>query len=379
MSSSSRPGSAPGTLLAITASVLITGAITTAMHARVSEAEPGSKANAMPVTSTHYRQQSGYQRQQEFLGLVQAATRSQVGFEVPGAINHIHVNEGQTVVAGQSLASLDTQALEARRRAAAARVEQVAAELELAKARTERQAPLKDSGAISAQTFDDTRLAQKALLSGLESARAQLRALDIELEKSVLRAPYAARIGRRLLDRGAVTQPGTPVFTLIASGRREAHIGVAVEQASFLEPGNRYTLNWRDTEVAARLRAVRPDVNPISMTTVAIFDLPEDIAAFDGEPVSVRIPRHVPSVGGWLPLSALLEGERGVWTVLALQGDDAHTTTRREVVEVLHVSGDRAYVHGTLSNGDRVIADGIHRIAPGTLVRTDATVASTGN
>lgn len=379
MPSAPSPGSTPGTLLAVIASVVITGGITMALHARVTEAEPGSNANAMPVASTLYRAQSGYERQQEFLGLVQAATRSQVGFEVPGAIEQIHVNEGETVAAGQPLASLDTQALDARRRAAAATVEQVAAELELAKARTQRQAPLKDSGAISAQTFDDTRLAQKALLSGLESARAQLRALDIELEKSVLRAPYAARIGRRLLDRGAVTQPGTPVFTLIASGRREAHIGVAVEQASFMEPGKRYTLVWRDTEVAARLRAVRPDVNPVSMTTVAIFDLPGDVAAFDGEPIAVRIPREVAAEGGWLPLSALLEGERGVWTVLALQGDDTRTTTRREVVEVLHVSGDRAYVHGTLSHGDRVIADGIHRIAPGTLVRTDVAVAATGN
>ncbi len=248
-------------------------------------------------------------------------------------------------------------------------MEQAAAELELARARTERQAPLKDSGAISAQTFDDTRLAQKALLSGLESARAQLHALDIDLEKSVLRAPYAARIGRRLLDRGAVTQPGTPVFTLVAAGKREAHIGIAVEQAAFLEPGTIYALSWRGKRIEARLRAVRPDVNPVSMTTVAIFELPPEVTAFDGEPVSVRIPREVVADGGWLPMSALLEGERGVWTVLALEGQEARTTTRREVVEVLHVSGDRAYVHGTLNDGDRVVADGIHRIAPGTVVR----------
>lgn len=117
-----------------------------------------------------------------------------------------------------------------------------------------------------------------------------------------------------------------------------------------------------------RLRAVRPDVNPISMTTVAIFELPPELAAFDGEPVSVSVPRNVEARGGWLPLSALLEGERGVWTVLALDDGEGPTITRREVVEVLHVSDSRAYVRGTLNDGDRVIADGIHRIAPGTLV-----------
>jgi len=40
----------------------------------------------------------------------------------------------------------------------------------------------------------------------------------------------------------------------------------------------------------------------------------------------------------------------------------------REAVEVLHVTGDRAYVRGTLNDGDRVIADGVHRVAPGTRV-----------
>ena len=355
MSPLSRLRAARGTLLAFVVAVLITGGLTVSLHARIEEQEPGSHSKAMPVASTTYRSQAGYQREQQFLGLIQAATRSQVGFEVPGAISEIHVNEGETVAAGQPLASLDTQSLRA--------------ELELARARTERQAPLKDSGAISAQTFDDTRLAQKALLSGLESARAQLHALDIDLEKSVLRAPYAARIGRRLLDRGAVTQPGTPVFTLVAAGKREAHIGIAVEQAAFLEPGTIYALSWRGKRIEARLRAVRPDVNPVSMTTVAIFELPPEVTAFDGEPVSVRIPREVVADGGWLPMSALLEGERGVWTVLALEGQEARTTTRREVVEVLHVSGDRAYVHGTLNDGDRVVADGIHRIAPGTVVR----------
>lgn len=369
MSPLSRLRAARGNLLAFVVAVLITGGLTVSLHARIEEQEPGSHSKAMPVASTTYRSQAGYQREQQFLGLIQAATRSQVGFEVPGAISEIHVNEGETVAAGQPLASLDTQSLRARRRAAAATVEQAAAELELARARTERQAPLKDSGAISAQTFDDTRLAQKALLSGLESARAQLHALDIDLEKSVLRAPYAARIGRRLLDRGAVTQPGTPVFTLVAAGKREAHIGIAVEQAAFLEPGTIYALSWRGKRIEARLRAVRPDVNPVSMTTVAIFELPPEVTAFDGEPVSVRIPREVVADGGWLPMSALLEGERGVWTVLALEGQEARTTTRREVVEVLHVSGDRAYVHGTLNDGDRVVADGIHRIAPGTVVR----------
>ncbi len=367
------------TLTAITAAVAVIGVTTAALHARVSADEAPRLRPPMPVTTAIYRVAEAYEREQRFLGLVQAASRSQIGFEVPGAIADVLVQEGDSVSAGQGLARLDTQALEARRRAAASELDRVAAELELARARTQRQAPLAETGSISAQTYDDARLAEKALASALEAARAQLRALDIDLEKSVLRAPYKGQIGRQLLDRGAVTQPGAAVFTLTSADEREAHIGIAVEQAGFLTPGTRYPLTWRGETHEAELRAVRSDVNPVSMTTVAIFALPAQLRAFDGEPVAVSLPRREEETGGWLPLSALIEGERGVWTVLALRDTADGTLAQREVVEVLHVAHDAAYVRGTLATGDRVIADGVHRIAPGTLVAPESQLAqSTG-
>jgi hypothetical protein len=54
--------------------------------------------------------------------------------------------------------------------------------------------------------------------------------------------------------------------------------------------------------------------------------------------------------------------------VLALRKRDAGDVATREIVEVLHVSGDRAFVRGTLNSGDRIVSDGVHRVAPGTRV-----------
>ncbi|MEM1142371.1 MAG: efflux RND transporter periplasmic adaptor subunit [Pseudomonadota bacterium] len=359
------------TVIALGTAASIVFAVTTALHARVANADRASASQAMPVAHDRYTVQSSYNREQRYLGLIQAATRSVVGFEVPGAVEAILVDEGDQVAAGTPLARLDTKALRARRTAAAATVEQVAAELELAKARTERQSPLRSSGAISEQTYDDTRLAEKALASSLETAKAQLEAIDIDLEKSVLRAPYPALVGRRIVDRGAVTQPGAAVFSLVATTEREAHIGVAIEQSEYLRPGDQYPIQWRGQTIEAQLRAVRPDVNPVTMTTVAIFELPEGISAFDGEPVSVSLPRVEEETGGWIPLSALIEGERGVWTALAIRRGTTGTVTERAVVEVMHVTDDQAFVRGTLKDGDLIVADGVHRIAPGTLVSID--------
>jgi len=353
---------------ALVIALLVTAGITTALHGRMDDVGERPGRGAMPVTTVIFEELPAYLREQRFLGVVKAATRSDVGFETAGVIAEVRVTEGQTVSSGEVLARLDTRSLETRRAAAAATVLATAAELELARARVTRQAPLVDSGAISAQGFDDTRLAEKALAARLAAAEAQLASLDVELDKSSLRAPYAARIGRQHLDRGSVTRAGNAVFSLIATGEREAQIGIAVEQAEALNPGSEYRLRLRGEDLPARLRAVRPDVNPVSLTTAAIFTLPPGRLAYDGEPVSMSLPRRIAQRGGWLPLSSLLEGDRGVWTVLALRERDGQPVALREVVEVLHVSGDRAFVRGTLNHGDRIIGDGVHRVAPGTRV-----------
>jgi hypothetical protein len=72
--------------------------------------------------------------------------------------------------------------------------------------------------------------------------------------------------------------------------------------------------------------------------------------------------------GGWLPIAALLEGQRGVWTVLRIEPAGDSYRTAREAVEVLEIRGDQAYVRGTLASGSRVVANGVHRITPGTQV-----------
>jgi hypothetical protein len=165
-----------------------------------------------------------------------------------------------------------------------------------------------------------------------------------------------------------VINPGNPVLRLVAGGAREAHIGIAAEQIALLEAGTTYTLTLRERSLQARLRSIRPDIDPVTLTATAVFELPAEAGGLDGEPVSLALAEEVEMEGGWLPISALLEGERGLWTVLRVVDTGTGTVTAREAVEVLDVRGDRAYVRGSLGDRQLFIADGVHRIAPGTPV-----------
>lgn len=357
------------TWLWITLACTLAALLSALLHLRAGLAGQPPAPEPMPVRAIDFVVEPGYQRSLRFTGVVRAQDQTEAGFELPGMLLELAVEEGDQLTAGTVIARLDSSQLDARRRVAAAELASVEADLELARLRAERQRKLRASGAISAQDYDETRLAAVALEGRLESLSAQLRSLDIDLEKSVLRAPWNGVVAQRYLDTGAIVAAGTPVVRLLRTEQLEARIGVPAQYLQALQPSREYRLLLRTGPVAATLRAVRPDVEPLTRTALAIFALPAANQSLDGEPVSLLLQEQIASEGGWLPVSALLEGERGAWAVLRLQAREASTVAVREMVEVLEIDGDRAFVRGSLQSGQTVIADGIHRIAAGTPVR----------
>ncbi len=364
-------------LIAVLVALLLTTLFTLTLQFRASVSDAVVRRDPLPVSAAQFTEQAGYQRERSFLGLVRAGRVSNLGFERSGLVSELQVREGSEVQRGDVLASLDTARLTARRDAMAADLERVQAELELARLQETRQLDLQSTGAVSEAAVDETRLGAKALAAQLANVRSQLRGLEIDLEKSVLRAPYAGTVAQRLVESGAVVNAGSTVLRLVAADRREAHIGVAVEQTQMLRPGERYSLALRDVTFTASLRSIRPDVDPRTLTATAVFDLPAEVNGLEGEPVELRLAETVNMLGGWIPLSALIEGERGLWTVMQLVDQEGVLVTSRQLVEVLDVQGSRAFVRGSLPDGAGYIADGVHRIALGTpVVAIDDTVAA---
>lgn len=364
-----------GTVLGIGAAVLITVALTGALHARLAMGEKPAPRVPLTVAAITYQEQQSYVREVAYLGLVSAGRKADLGFEVPGTIAALPWREGSPVAAGELIAQLDEAALQASYRATRGDLEQARSELELARLKAKRQLELRETGAVSREAYDETRLRARALASRVEATEARLQSIQIQIDKAQLRAPYDGVIADRYLHEGAVVNPATPVVRFIETAGREAHVGVAVSLAAGLQPGQRYRLSLRDQAFDAELLSVRPDVDPVTRVTTAVFAIPPSIDAVDGEPVSLQLDETVRAVGGWLPIAALLEGNRGLWTVLRLSDADGRTVTVREAVEVLEIRGDEAFVHGTLSPGSRVVASGVHRITPGTPVSVSVSEA----
>ena len=95
-----------------------------------------------------------------------------------------------------------------------------------------------------------------------------------------------------------------------------------------------------------------------------------------GELATAKVTKSVPATGFWLPLAALTEGTRGLWSVFVARPEGEQHVIERRDVEVLHSEAKRVFARGALSDGEAVVLSGVHRLVPGLGVQVDeATVA----
>ena len=334
-----------------------------------------TEAKPMPVTVERFELESSYSASTRFLGVVEAASDSNVGFEVAGVLSALDAKEGDFVTTGQPLGRLDIRQQSAALALAEAQEKEVAAQLELAKLNLQRVDSLLAQSLVSQREADDARLTVEATQARLETTQASVRNAEIVIEKSELRAPFDAVVSKRITEPGSIVGPNVPIVRLVSVGEREAHVGISPKFANMAVIGESYTLFIEGEAISARLRSVGADVDPQTLTVLAVLTLPKDQPVRVGQTVALEFEERVNETGGWLPITALLEGDKGLWTVLVTKEDaDGELITARESVEVVYSEGERVFVRGTVADETNVVASGMQRLSPGSPVDVVPTI-----
>jgi len=310
-----------------------------------------------------------------YAGTAVAKRASELGFKQGGEIFELTVDIGDQVKKGDLLARLDSQSLQAAVNQAQADVAFAEASLAAQRADTQlaieteqRFRNLKAKGHVSAQDYDEARLALRAKQAQMKVATAsKARAAAARSSASILLreariiAPFSGVIQHRYRDEGSQVAPGQAVLRLVGNENLEAHVGVPAAVAIELELNQTYQVRWNEQIFPARLRAIPPEIDPTTRTMTAVLEL-EDAQVPLGAVVELTLAQQISAPGFWLPLSALTESDRGLWGVYVVNSD---FIVERHLVEVVHTEADRAFVRGTLSADDRVIRTGVQRIVPG--------------
>ncbi|MFZ0107558.1 MAG: efflux RND transporter periplasmic adaptor subunit, partial [Thiobacillus sp.] len=161
-------------------------------------------------------------------GTLEAAQQVAIVAQVGGTLLRQHVEDGDTVRAGQLLFSLDSRPAQARIAQSQATLTGARAETAEAEKKLERLDPLMQSGYISRQEYDDALLALEAARARAGTARAEMQAAQLEVQYAEIRAPIAGRIGRIDVRQGSLVQAGgDPLTTLLAPGALDVRASVA--------------------------------------------------------------------------------------------------------------------------------------------------------
>ncbi len=389
--------------------------------------EAAIAAAPLPVEVVTLTPVEAYTVERQYAGEIGAQRRSALGFEQGGTVVAVLVQEGDRISAGQPLARLDTRSLESQRQQLVAQRDQAVAtlnelqngprqqsitaaqaavgdleqQLALAVAQRDRRTDLYDRGAISREELDqqtfgtgalEKRLAQaqselNELLAGTrpeqivaQAARvrqldASIQAIDVDLSKAVITAPFGGRISDRLVDEGVVVSGGQPVVQLTEGSATEARIGIPAEVADGLSLGSAQVVEVGGRSLSATLTALLPELESTSRTVTAVLTLDTAEELTLGQTARLVLSNTQPANGFWLPSTALVQGEQGLWAVYVAVGTGAtgdraaEATVTRQPVEILHTEGDRVLVQGLVEGGDRVIASGTHRVVPGQSVQ----------
>ncbi len=328
----------------------------------------------LPVSTVTAQLADSYPLERSFVGRVEAQRESDVGFEFAGLIAKVNVDEGARVRAGQILASLDTELLEARREELLSARAQARANLDLAVKTRKRVNELQALDFASSQARDEAVEGVNAYQAALEKADSAIRSIDVQIRKSQLRAPYDALVAARHVDEGQVIAAGVPVLRLFEDSAPEARIAIASDSVDRLHSGDEYLLRIRDREVTATLRTVLPERAGLTRSVDAIFTLSVPFNGIrHGDLARLLLSERIAAQGIELPLTALTESSRGIWAVyVAEPGAGGVSTLSRRQVELLHLVGEEVYVKGTLEAGDQVVSAGLHRLVPGQRVTTIA-------
>lgn len=339
----------------------------------------GKQAHAqVTVPYVQIQAQEKFASARRYAGNTTAARSAQLGFKRPGEIQQVLVDEGSHVERGQILAHLDAALLRAELQQALANVSHARASFtaakasaQLAKNTEQRMRQLRESGHASKQTYDEVYLDLQAKAAQTEVAQANQQraeaavlAARVALQEATITAPFSGTVQARHVDEGSQVSPGQPILKLVENSVMEAHIGVPSSVSGQLTPGSSYPLYIQGKPFSGRLRAVLPEVDPMTRTVNAIFQL--DTTVSMGSVVELEFSQQVASAGYWIPMSALSAADRGLWSVYVINDNNV---IERRLLEIVHSEADRVFVRGTLSDADKVVHTGVQRIVPGQVVQ----------
>ena len=315
------------------------GDVTTVIPVRAADVITESAAE--PITAT---------------GVVALRDEIALSFKIGGVVQQVFVRAGESVQAGQVLATLDLREIDAQ----LTKAKSGAAKADRDLARATR---LYNDSVATRQQLDDASTAA-------EVAQADVATASVNRQYAQIVAPSSGVILRRDVEPGELVGPGASVVTLGSrTGGTILRVALADRDVVQIRQGDAATVRV-DARAGEALRGHVRQIGAAADARTGTYEVEISIDSPAGLASGMvgraeLMPNGATTLRS-VPIEALLEADGDRAALFALDKDNQ---VKRVDVSVAYVRGQRAAVRSGLEGISRVVTDGAAYLSDGSSVR----------
>ena len=367
--------------------IILVGAIATAVAVRATKRAAADAAGKAPVTLEFTAtdiatvEPQALTRWLPLSGTLQPVDQTTVKSKVSGEIRQVTVREGQAVKAGQVIVRFDTADLEAKLTDRMGALEASRAQLVLAeKTRAQNQLLLKQNF-ISQTAYDSAESNLSVTQGTLKSIEAQAQLAKNALRDAVVTAPLSGTVAKRHVQPGEKVNFDAPLVTIVDLAEMELQAMVPANDIPELVVGMKVALaidGFGDRRFTGTIERINPTTEAGTRAIVVFIHIPNPDAVLRGGmfgtgKVTLAAGAPVPT----LPAIAVRTeaGQNFVWTI-----EEGKLTRRIVTVGRRDDTVGRVEIKNALSPGVPVLAAPFDNLKVGApaLVRAPTAPKSAG-
>jgi RND family efflux transporter MFP subunit len=302
-------------------------------------------------------------------GTLQPQVEATVRAQAAGTVLEALAQPGETVRGGQTLARLDTAALNESLTSARAAVNTARSSVALAQREEERQRTLAAAGAVAERNIETSHQQVVAARAQLAQAEAQLSTVREQLGNTRVTAPFTGVVSDRPVNAGDVVQPGTALYTIVDPSSLELEASVPAEQLSVLRPGApvEFSVNgFPGRTFRGRIERINPTADPATRQVRVYAEIPNEQAELVGGLFAEGRVTTQAQIGLTVPDTAI-DRRMGRPAVIRVQNGKVQ---RVEVeLGIADEQSQRIEIRRGVKEGDVVLMGAAQELTPGTPVR----------
>jgi membrane fusion protein, multidrug efflux system len=283
-------------------------------------------------------------------GRIEANQSVELRPDEAGRVVQILFREGQLVGRGAALVKIDDAMLRAQR-------ERALAERDLTRQQLGRVRQLREENAATPADLERAEAAAR-------SAEATLNVIELQLQRTTVRAPFAGVIGQRFVSIGDYVTSANRLLSLQTVDPQQAVLEIPERHAGLLRPGQTVEFSvaaYPGQTFAAQVEFVDPVVQPATRTILVKARAPNrDRRLSSGMFIEARLATSTRASAVVIPEDAVqpLRTANIVWAVVNGQAS-------RRVVELGARSQGTVEVISGVNPGELVVVGGLERMAEG--------------